>query len=265
METEPPMRTVWRGAVTFVGMVVLPIRLVSATETHRGRFREVHSRDGGRIRHKRVCEVEGTQEEIPHEDVGRAVELPDGRLVPITDEELERLPLPTRHVAEVLGFVPGSEIDPISYDGAYYAAPDGPAADRPYVLLTEALAGTGCVGICKIALRQRERLAVLRPRRGVIVLQTLLWADEVREPGDLGPSTPFTDREMELAEMLLSELTGIEMQQLKEGYGYGHALEQLVAAKTVGSEVPELPTPQPAAELLAALEESVQATRRSRK
>ncbi|MEV7380693.1 hypothetical protein [Streptomyces lydicus] len=84
----------------------------------------------------------------------------------------------------------------------------------------------------------------------------------MREPGDLGPSTPVTDREMELAEMLLSELTGIEMQQLKDGYG--HAPEQLVAARTVGSEVPELPTPQPAADLLAALEESVQAARRSR-
>ncbi|MET7795564.1 Ku protein [Streptomyces decoyicus] len=255
------MRTVWRGAVTF-GMVVLPVRLVSATETHRGRFREVHSRDGGRIRHKRICEVEGSQEEIPYGDVGRAVELPDGRLVPVTDEELEHLPLPTRHVAEVLGFVPGSDIDPISYGHAYYAAPDGPAADRPYVLLTEALAGTGYVGICKIALRQRERLAVLRPRRGVIVLQTLLWADEVREPGNLAPSAPITDRELQLAEMLLSELTGIEMQQLTDEYG--HALDQLVAAKTVGSEVPELPTPQPAVDLMVALEQSIQAARRSR-
>jgi Ku70/Ku80-like protein len=170
MEATPPMRTVWRGVVTF-GMVVLPVRLVAATEEHRGRFREIHSVDGGRIRHKRVCEVDGPQEEIPYGDVGRAVELPDGGLVPVTDEDLKRLPLPTRHVAGVLGFVPGSDIDPISYGRAYYAAPDGAAADRPYVLLTEALARTGYVGLCKIALRQRERLAVLRPRHGVIVLQ----------------------------------------------------------------------------------------------
>ncbi|MEV7380694.1 Ku protein [Streptomyces lydicus] len=127
---------------------------------------------------------------MPHGDVGRAVELPDGLLVPITDEELERLPLPTRHMAEVLGFVPGSDIDPISYDRAHYAAPDGPAADRPYVLLTEALAGTGYVGICKIALRQRERLAVLRPRRGVIVLQTLLWLTKCASPETWGPRRP---------------------------------------------------------------------------
>ncbi|MCZ1012261.1 Ku protein [Streptomyces lydicus] len=256
------MRTVWRGTVTF-GMVVLPVRLVSATEAHRGRFREIHHRDGGRIRHKRVCELEGTQEEISYGDIGRAVELPDGRLVPITDEDLERLPLPTKHTAEVLGFVPGTDIDPITYGHSYYAAPDGPAADRPYVLLTEALARTGYVGICKIALRQRERLAVLRPRRGVIVLQTLLWADEVREPGDLGPSVPVTDRELQLAELLLSELTGLEMQQLDDEYG--HALEQLVAAKAAGGDVPEFPALQwPAVDLLDALEQSIQAARRSR-
>ena len=262
MEASPPMRTVWRGAIA-CGMVVLPVRLAAATEEHRSRFREIHSVDGGRIRHKRICEAEGQQEEVPYGDVGRAVELPDGRLVPITDEDLERLPLPTKHVAEVLGFVPGTDIDPISYGRAYYAAPDGPAADRPYVLLTEALARTGYVGICKIAIRQRERLAVLRPRRGVIVVQALLWSDEVREPGDLGPSTPVTDRELQLAELLLSELTGIEMKQMEDEYG--RALEQLVAAKVEGGEVPELPTLQPAVDLLTALEQSVQAARQSRR
>ncbi|MCX5449480.1 hypothetical protein STRNI_000285 [Streptomyces nigrescens] len=103
---------------------------------------------------------------------------------------------------------------------------------------------------------------MLRPRHGVIVLQTLMWRDEVREPGDLGPSAPVSDRELQLAELLLSELTGVEMQQMEDVYG--HALEQLVAAKIVGSEVPELPTPQHAVDLMAELEQSVQAARRSR-
>ncbi|MFC9234918.1 Ku protein [Streptomyces decoyicus] len=136
MEAKPPipMRSVWRGTVSF-GLVALPVRLVAATAEHRGRLRGMHSGCGGRIRHKRVCEVEGPREEIPYEDVGRAVELPDGGLVPITDDDLARLPLPTKHTTEVLGFVPGADIDPISYGRAYYAAPDGPAADRPYVLL----------------------------------------------------------------------------------------------------------------------------------
>nr|WP_079148947.1 Ku protein [Streptomyces agglomeratus] len=186
----------------------------------------------------------------------------DGQLVPITDEDLERLPLPTRHVAEVLGFVPGGDIDPISYGRAYYVAPDGPAADRPYVLLTEALARTGYVGICKIAIRRRERLAVLRPRHGVLVCQTLLWQDEVRDPGDLAPSTPVTDRELQLAELLLTELTGIEMRELRDEYG--DALERLVAARVEGGEVAELPVPQPAVDLMAALEESVRTARAAR-
>ncbi|MER5615863.1 Ku protein [Streptomyces sp. NPDC002215] len=261
MNGKVPARSVWKGVFSF-GMVVLPARLYSATEEHKARLREVHSVDSGRIRHKRVCELEGGGEEVPHENVGRAFELPDGRLVLLTDEDLDHLPLPTRHVAEVLGFVPGTDIDPISYGRAYYAAPDGPAADRPYVLLTEVLARTGYVGLCKIAIGRRERLAVLRPRHGVLVCQTLLWQDELRDPGDLAPSTPVTDQELQLAETLLSELTGIEMRELHDEYG--RALEQLVDAKVAGGQVETLPVPQPAADLLAALEESVRAARTSR-
>ncbi|OEJ21649.1 hypothetical protein AS594_39730 [Streptomyces agglomeratus] len=129
-------------------------------------------------------------------------------------------------------------------------------------MLTEALARTGYVGICKIAIRRRERLAVLRPRHGVLVCQTLLWQDEVRDPGDLAPSTPVTDRELQLAELLLTELTGIEMRELRDEYG--DALERLVAARVEGGEVAELPVPQPAVDLMAALEESVRTARAAR-
>ncbi|MEU5013372.1 Ku protein [Streptomyces sp. NPDC021749] len=260
MEARQPAQTVWRGVIAF-GMVVLPVRLTAATEEHHSRFREIHTADGGRVRHKRVCEMDG--QEIPYSDVGRAVELPDGRLVPISDADLERLPLPSRRVAEVLGFVPSDDIDPISYGKAYYAVADGAAASRPYVLLTEALARTGYVGVCKMAIRRRERLSVLRPRHGVLVLQQLLWQDEVRAPGDLAPSTPVTDRELQLAELLLTELTGVETRRLRDEYG--DALRQLVAAKVEGGQIAELSQPQPALDLLAALEESVQAARRSRR
>jgi DNA end-binding protein Ku len=121
------MHTVWKGSIVF-GLVVLPARLTAATEEHRSRFREIHTADGGAIHHKRVCDVEGPDEEIPYEDVGHAVELPDGRRVAITDEDLERLPLPSKHVAEVLGFVPGADVDPISYGRAYYVAPACPCS-----------------------------------------------------------------------------------------------------------------------------------------
>lgn len=224
-----------------------------------GRFRFPGRRrsDAGTVRHAALLLIDGL---VSGGD--RSFELPDGRLVPLTDEDLDHLPLPPRHVAEVLGFVPGTDIDPISYGRAYYAAPDGPAADRPYVVLTEVLARTGYVGLCEIAIGRRERLAVLRPRHGVLVCQTLLWQDELRDPGDLAPSIPVTDQKLQLAETLLSELTGIEMRELHDEYG--RALEQLVDAKVAGSEVETLPVPQPAADLLAALEESVRAARTSR-
>ncbi|MET8679976.1 Ku protein [Streptomyces sp. NPDC004647] len=254
------MRAIWSGTIAF-GLVALPAKLYSATEEHAVRLREIHSADGGRVRHRRVCEVE--DREIPYEEVGRGWPMPDGRMVALTDEDLAHLPLPTKHVVEVLGFVPGRDVDPLSYSKPYYVGAGGPAADRPYALLTEALARTGYVGVCKVAIRSRERLALLRPHDGVLVLHTLLWTDEVRPPGDLAPATPVTDRELQLAEVLMNELTGVEMRELHDEYQ--HALEQLVEAKVTGGELVETPEPKPAVDLMAALEKSVQAARTARR
>ncbi|MFD9607298.1 Ku protein, partial [Streptomyces sp. NPDC059970] len=116
-----------------------PVQLFAATEEHPVRLHEIHTADSGRVEHRRFGRVEGR--EIPYEEVGRGFAMPDGNVVPLTDEDLARLPLPTKRVIEVLGFVPGQDIDPISYDKPYFAGPNGPGADRPYVLLVEALAG----------------------------------------------------------------------------------------------------------------------------
>ncbi|MFE7045489.1 Ku protein [Streptomyces atratus] len=248
------MRTVWSGVIQF-GMVVLPVRLFGATAEHDVRLHEIHVADGSRVEHRRFCPAEGR--EIPYEEVGRGFALPDGRMVPLTEEDLARLPLPTKRTCEVLGFVPGADVDPISYAKPYYAGPGNPGADRPYALLVEALARTGMVGLAKIAIRNRERLAVLRPRRGVLVVQTLLWEDELREPGDLAPAAPVTDRELELAEILIRELTGIEKREIHDEYG--HALEQLITAKASGAELPEPPQAAPVVDLMSALEASVRA------
>jgi DNA end-binding protein Ku len=113
-----------------------------------------------------------------------------------------------------------------------------------------------------VAIRSRERLALLRPRHGVLVLQTLLWEDELREPGDLAPAAPVTDRELHLAEALMDELTGVEIRDLRDHYR--QALEQVATAKASGREPEELPQPQPAADLVTALEESVRQARRER-
>ncbi|MGW0778982.1 non-homologous end joining protein Ku [Streptomyces sp. NPDC002835] len=208
-----------------------------------------------RVEHRRFCRAEGR--EIPYEEVGRGFAMPDGRTVALTDEDLEHLPLPTKRTVEVLGFVPGQDIDPISYNRPYYVGPGGPEADHSYVLLVEALARTGYVAVAKIASRSRERLALLRARRGILILQTLLWEDELRDPGDIAPSAPVTDRELELAEVLVRELTGIEVGELHDEYA--HALEQLVAAKASGGTPPVLKAAPPAVDLIAALGESIQA------
>ncbi|MGP3632670.1 non-homologous end joining protein Ku [Streptomyces sp. 24-1644] len=254
------MRAIWSGTLAF-GLVALPVRLYPATEEQHVHLREIHAADASRVQHRRFCEAE--DREIPYEEVGRGWELPDGRLVPLSEEDLQRLPLPTRHVADVLGFVPSQDIDPLLYSKPYYVAPGAaPGSDRPYALLVEALARTGYVGLCKIALRSRERLALLRPRHGMLVCQTLLWPDELRDPGDLSSSAPVTDRELQLAEVLVRELIGIDVTDLHDEYR--HALEQLVTAKAEGGELAAPPEPPPAVDLMAALEESVRTARAGR-
>ncbi|MFB7190915.1 Ku protein [Streptomyces sp. NPDC056230] len=126
------MRATWSGVIQF-GMVALPVQLFAATEEHPVRLHEIHTADSSRVEHRRFCRVEGR--EIPYEEVRRGFAMPDGNVVPLTDEDLARLRLPTKRAIEVLGFVPSQDIDPISYDKPYFAGPNGPGADRPYVLL----------------------------------------------------------------------------------------------------------------------------------
>ncbi|MGP4053074.1 Ku protein, partial [Streptomyces sp. 2A115] len=170
--------------------------------------------------------------------------------------------LPSRRRMDVLGFVPADEVDPILYRRAYYAQPAGLAAERPYEVLVCALARTGLVGIAKGAIRSRERLVVLRPRRGILVVHTVYWPDEVREPGP-ATAAPVTDREMELAELLLNELRGVDAADIRDDYE--DALQQLAAALTAGRELAAAAEPDsPPADLMATLEASVRAAQADR-
>jgi DNA end-binding protein Ku len=253
------MKAVWSGALAF-GLVSIPVKLYGATEEHRVPLREVHAADGGRVRHKRWCTAE--DREIEYADVGRAWEAPGGRLVQLTESELAALPLPSRRAIEVVGFVP-DEIDPISYSRAYYIGPDGQVGNRPYTLLLEALGRSGLSGLARVAVRSRERLAVIRPRHGVLVLHTLLWSDEVREPDPgMAPDVPVTDRELELAEVLIRELVGVEPREVHDEYAT--ALRALVEAKLAGESLEELAAPEPVVDLMAALEASVRQARERR-
>ncbi len=178
------MQSIWRGTISF-GLVSIPVRLYSATEEKSISFRQVHEADAGRIRYKRVCSVDG--EEVPYSDIAKGYELPDGDMVVLTDEDFEQLPLKSTRTVDVLQFVPVEDVDPVSFDRAYLCDASGGDA-KPYVLLRDALERTGKAAIVKVALRQRERLAMLRPRDGVLVLQTLSVAGRdsrrpVRLPG----------------------------------------------------------------------------------
>src|SRR5215469_11181088 len=170
------MRSMWKGAISF-GLVMIPVKLYAATEQRDVTFRQVHREDGGRIKFRRFCSIDG--EEVPFADVAKGYELPDGEMVILTDDDLADLPLPTAHSIEVVNFTPAEQLDTILANRAYYTEPE-PAGVRAYALLRDALERSGKVAIARVALRQRESLASLRTRDGVMVLETLLWPDEVR-------------------------------------------------------------------------------------
>lgn len=238
------------------GLVSVPVLISPATEDHRVRLHEIHRGDSGRIRHRRVCELDG--QEVDYRDVARGVELPDGTTVALDDDTLERLPLPTRRVIEVLGFVEADTVDPISYQRAYYARPASATAEHPYTVLVAALARTGLVGVAKTALTSRERLAVLRPRHGVLTMHTVFWPDEIRASGP-APTYPVTSREVELAEMLLTQLTGVDPGAVRDEYA--EALDRLVVAVSEGRELEAPAGPrEPPQDLMAALEASIRAS-----
>ncbi len=195
------MRAIWKGAVTF-GLVNVPVKVYSATEDHDVPLHQVHDTDGGRIRYKRVCELDG--EVVPYEHIDRAYD--DGeRTVVITKEDLASLPAESNREIEVVEFVPSEQIDPIMYDRTYYLEPDSKSA-KAYVLLRRTLEETDRTAVVKFALRQRTRLAALRVREDVLVLQTLLWADEVREPafGSLDEDVRVSSTELKMSQQLVS-------------------------------------------------------------
>ncbi|MEV8531010.1 Ku protein [Streptomyces sp. NPDC051211] len=260
------MRSIWNGAISF-GLVSIPIKLVNATENHSISFRQIHLEDGGRIRYRKVCELDG--EEIPSSEIGKGYEEADGSIIPITDEDLARLPLPTAKTIEIVSFVPASEIDPLQMDAAYYLAANGVPAAKPYTLLREALKRSEKVAIAKFALRGRERLGMLRVVDDVIAMHGLLWPDEIRAPEGVAPETKVTVREAELdlADALMATLGDVEVSSLHDDYR--EAVEALLAAKSGEAIERELaPEAERASgqviDLMAALERSVKAAKASR-
>lgn len=257
------MRSMWRGAISF-GLVMIPVKLYAATEQKDIAFRQVHRADGGRIRFRRVCSIDG--EEVPYEDVAKGYELPTGEMVVLTDEDMADLPLPSTRSIEVLHFMPAEELDPILLNRSYYAEPD-PAGERAYVLLRDSLERSGKVALALVALRQRESLATLRAKDGVLVVETLLWPDEVREPdfAFLDEDIEARPQELQMAASLIDSMT-TDFDPDAYHDNYREALQELVDAKVEGREVTQPAVPASEAEptsLADALKASLAAARQA--
>lgn len=199
------MRSIWKGALTF-GLVNVPVKVYAATEDHDVSLHQVHAADGGRIRYHRVCELDG--EVVPYSEIDRAFD--DGeRTVVLTKDDLASLPSERSREIEVVEFVPSDQVDVLTLDRAYYLEPDS-ASPKAYVLLRQTLERTDRTAIVRFSLRQKTRLAALRVRGDVLVLQTLLWADEVREASFPSLSEPvkISDKELELSASLVESFSG---------------------------------------------------------
>ena len=259
------MRAIWKGAVSF-GLVSIGVKLFSATEEKDIRFHQVHRADGGRIKYKRVCSV--CNEEVSYDDIAKGYDVGGGEMVILTDDDFADLPLSTSRAIDVLEFVPADQVDPILYNKAYYLEPEAVAA-KPYVLLREALTESDRVAIVKVALRQREQLATLRVREGVLVLNTMLWPDEVRKPAFdfLDEDISVRPQELAMASSLIDSMAAdFEPDEFTDNYRA--ALQQVIDAKVSGQEIVAAPEPEEAPagaiDLMAALRASVERAKAAR-
>jgi len=265
------MRAIWKGAVAF-GLVNVPVRLYSATGEHEVTLHQVHKEDGGRIRYRKFCSIDG--EPVEMSDIAKGYETDDGELVVLTDEDFKSLPLSTEREIEVLEFVPVDQVDPILLQKTYYLEPEKTAA-KPYALLRGALEQADRVAVVKVALRQRESMAVLRVRDNVIVMQTLLWPDEVRAADFpvLDEDVSVRPQELAMAASLVDSLAAdFDPSQYEDRYA--GALEQLIEAKVSSGSTRAVPLPPgeegagdgggDVVDLLAALQRSVEKARGAR-
>lgn len=223
----------WTGSLAF-GLVNVPVKMYTATEDHSVRFHQVHAKDGGRIKMKRVCSECG--DEVAFADVGKGYEDASGHRLVFGPEDLEDLPTGPKKEIEVLEFVPGEQVDPVLFDKSYYLEPDGRAL-KPYVLLRKALQSSDRMAIVKVALRQRTQLAALRVRGEVMVLQTMLWPDEVRgaEFGFLDQEVDVRPQELQMAQSLIENLSS-DFDPSQYTDEHREALLQLIDARLAGGQ-----------------------------
>ncbi len=260
------MRAMWKGSVSF-GLVSIPIQLYAATENKNVTLRQVHEADGGRIQYKRFCTVDG--EEVPYAEIAKGYELPDGEMVVLTDTDMAELPLASSRAIDVLEFVPMESIDPIIFDKTYYLEPQKNAV-KPYVVLRDALQKASHVAIAKVAIRQRETLAILRVHNDVMMMTTMLWPDEVRVPefSFLNEDPPqVRPQELAMAGSLIDSLAEPVFEPEKYTDSYREALEAMIEAKAAGNETAKpgvVGAKADVVDLMEALQASVSEAKKSR-
>jgi DNA end-binding protein Ku len=254
-----PPRALWKGSISF-GLVTLPINLVSATETGEAlAFNLLHRKDRSRIIEKRFCKKEDV--EVPWKDIVKGYQYAKDQYVVITDEDFEKVRVPATQTFEIRKFVPAADVEDLYFNYPYYVAPQGRSAVKGYALLRDALRATGKLAIGTIVLRQREHLAALEPAHDALVLTTMRFAHEIRQPKDLGlPASGkgWSESEMKLARQLVDTLSG-EWDPADYRDTYSEALRRVIEAKVKGKEptAPELPARARVTDLMEALKRSL--------
>lgn len=262
------MQSMWKGSVSF-GLVNVPVKLYAATEDHDVRFHQVHAADGGRVKMVRTCSLDG--QPVAYDELAKAYETPSGELVVMDDHDFNSLPVRGKREIDVLEFVPSDQVDPVLFDRSYYLEPE-PRALKPYVLLREALRTTERTALVRVVLRQKSQLAALRVRDDVILLQTMLWPDEVRHPtfDVLKADTDVRPQELAMASSLIDSLSG-DFEPDQHHDEYREALLEVIDRKVAGGGTPgEIATTTEddgdaiVVDLMAALRESVKRGGRGR-
>ncbi len=259
------MRVMWKGAISF-GLVTIPVKVFGATETLSVGFHQLHDQDHGRIQYRRYCSECG--QEVTFEHIVRGHEHEKESYVVVTDEELGALEVSSNHTVDILQFVDPAEIDPIYFQRSYYLVPEKMGA-KAYHLLREAMRGGSRVAVAKVAFRDKEHLATVRVHGDVLVLETMYWPDEIREPAFAEIDAPVEVRtqEIEMASNLIESLSG-PWRPEEFHDEYRQALLDLIEKKVGGEGV--APAPPPSGEqaevvdLVAALKASVDAANKRR-
>ena len=258
------MRMVWRGTISF-GLVSIPVRLYVATENKNVPSHQIHLSDGGRVQYKRICSIDGA--EVPYEEIGRGYESATGELVVLSDDDLAALPAKTSRSIEVISFLPVQAVDPIYLDRSYYVEPE-PQGAKAYRLLRDALRKRGRVAVAKVTLRDREIVASLRVHDDVLVLATMLWPDEVREP-----QFPFQasedewltpSQELAMAEALIDSLSDEQLDPGRYRDVHRETLTALIDAKATGTLAQDAQPGVATPDLLSALRASIEAAKQRR-